>query len=135
MEWSEESALITSQANYFGVDPLWIETIRKVENGGPGREFGVLSVPAPTYGEQLRVCCATVQARLWNFTRNPFKLQQVSHTHSRLRYTEDFILWFASFWAPLHAKNDPLNLNANWGANAISVYTKLIDNLNLEEAD
>lgn len=51
--WEQEAIIrIARQA---GVDPRLLAAVRLTENGGPGREFGVLSVPAPTYDDQERV--------------------------------------------------------------------------------
>lgn len=129
MLWAEEVNQIAVQANLYGVDALFVQTIRKVENGGDGRQFGILSKKAPTYADQLRICCATVQARLFAYSQNPFKLQQVTSQRARLRYTESFIIWFGSLYAPIGAENDPEGINKNWVSNALDVYTKLIDNL------
>jgi hypothetical protein len=122
IDWSKEFTLIVERAAAYGVDPLFIAAIRHAENGGPGREFGVLSVSAPSYAEQLSVCCATVRHRLALSPINPF----MGIASPRLRYSDEFISHFASIWAPSHADNDPTNLNANWATNVTNAYKSYI---------
>jgi hypothetical protein len=95
--------------------------LRQTENGGPGREFGVLSTSAPSYDDQLRV------------TKNSF----VNHEHRVAQgvygpitardvatglFTEDFLRAFSHKWAPIGVENDPHNLNANHVKNLITSY-------------
>lgn len=130
--WQDEMALIKIAAKQFGVDPYFIAAIRKCENGGPGREFGVLSVPAPTYAEQLDVCCRSVRHRLNEYTAD-VQAAAVAVLHETpgganvLVYSHDFIEWFSRIWAPQGAANDPTGLNANWARNVWYQYLHLVD--------
>ena len=47
-----------------------------------GREYGVLSVSAPTYAEQLKIACNTVVHRLWSFPGNPLTVTARWHLES-----------------------------------------------------
>ena len=115
INWQVEWPLIKEAASKFGLNPYFIAAIRKTENGGPGREFGVLSTPAPTYADQLRVCCVTVAHRmsLYRGTAND-RVGKVSIM------SREFVRWFAQLWAPAEVENDPTNLNANWYTNCMA---------------
>lgn len=78
-------------------------TIRKVENGGVGKEFGVLSPEAMRYKDNPVLSYLT-QARWAAGT-------------IKKRYDGD-IEKFAKRWAPVGVANDPTNLNKNWIKNA-----------------
>lgn len=126
MNHVDEYSKIVPIAAAHGVDPLFILTIREVENGGPGREFGVLSVSAPSWADQCRVACVSVAHRLWQFLQHTNADEQAfGYVIGRLSYTPDFIRFFASIWAPRDVKNDPNNLNANWYPNARDTYAAL----------
>ena len=109
---AKEWPLIKEAASKYGVNPYFMAAIRRAEDGGPGREFGVLSVEAPSYEEQLKVACLTVAHRMVLFHGG---------AHSRINGVSvmsfNFIQWFAHIWAPLGVGNDPHNLNANWPDN------------------
>jgi hypothetical protein len=125
--WSEEWLLIRAAALAHGVDAFFIAAIRKAENGAPGREFGVLSVHAPTYADQLRECCATVRRRM---SEKPPRmgLRILRNGVVRLILPNDWIDWFGSRWAPLGAENDPLALNRNWSDNVVLLYAEGMNN-------
>ena len=107
--WIEAAAL------RFGVDARFIATVRKIENGGPGREFGVLDGHATTYELQVEECCRTVAHRIYLFDEDeaPFE-----YTTRGLVLSQIFIAYFAAIWAPFGVSNDPTNLNAHWLPNA-----------------
>ncbi len=119
-----EWPLIEAEAALYGpfLDPAILKAIRMTENGAPGREFGVLSVSAPTYAEQLSVAAATVAHRLWSYPGNPITETAVR----RLVVSNAWIAWFASIWAPQGVVNDPNGLNANWVKNFTAYYTQFI---------
>lgn len=119
IDWIQERPLIAAEASLYHVDPMFIETIRHCENGREGEEFGVRSVPAPTYHDQLRIACETVAHRLVTYGVNPL-IRTVS---GRIRYSSNWIAYFAHIWAPDKADNDPTNLNANWYQNALKYYS------------
>src|SRR5947207_10186681 len=62
-----EDAQILAVADEYGVDPRFLASIRLAENGREGREYGVLSVPAPTYSAQLRVAAQSVKNSMARF--------------------------------------------------------------------
>lgn len=102
-----------------GVQALFLAAIRIAENGGPGREMGILSVPAPTYEEQVDVAARSIRNALLRYVSShhdqwPFD----PHDH----YTAEFIYFMASTWAPRGASNDPTNLNVNWPRNVGDAY-------------
>lgn len=129
MTWAEEWELIKAAAYKVGLDPYFIAAIRKCENGGPGKEFGVLAVSAPTYDDQLRVACATVKHRLVQYSQNePALFTYVAPDGDGVViYSPNFIDWFASIWAPAGAGNDPKDLNRNWANNCKWQYVHLLD--------
>lgn len=117
IDWKTELPKIKLMAEAYNVDWRFLCAIRNSENGGPGKEFGVLSVPAPTYGEQLRIAASSVSHRLTIYCRDV--------KAAGLPYSDDFIHYFANIWAPQEADNDPLGLNANWDGNCASFYAKI----------
>lgn len=116
-----EETLIHEVAQREGIDPRFLQALRRVENGGPGREFGVLSVPAPTYGDQARVAAETVRRNAERFERTGG--QAVDPESGR--YTEEFIRFFSSRYAPGGAANDPTGLNRYHAQNLIRLYGQL----------
>jgi hypothetical protein len=114
-EW-EQSTIIELAATY-DVDPLMLAAIRIAENGGPGREFGVLSLPAPTYYDQARVAAQSIRANYGRFTTATGQ----APTDGSGRVTRAFVDFMAARWAPLGAGNDPTGLNANWPRNVWNV--------------
>lgn len=126
MLWSEEVEAITHQADNYGVDFVWIATIRKVEWGPPGLEFGVETELGKGYDAQLRATCATVRNWLLTYAAGPFKNYGTGAAHLRLGYNEKFIRSFGDIWAPRGAENDPEGLNFNWIPNALAIYPKLM---------
>jgi hypothetical protein len=81
-------------------------TIRLVENGGPGREMGVLTQNAQRYrGDHAK--SLELQA---SYAAGTIKK----------RYSGD-LASFANQWAPIGVANDPTNLNKNWLANASKI--------------
>lgn len=126
MTWEEEVEKIERVAHSLGIDPLFVAAIRKAEGGRDGREFGVLSVPAPDYNSQLRICCNTVKNFLAAYDTNPFSVIMSKGAIKRLIYSGNFIASFARKWAPIGAENDPRNLNRNWFTNVTNWYSKFV---------
>ena len=116
-----EETLIREVAQREGIDARFLQALRRAENGGPGREFGVLSVPAPTYGDQARVAAETVRRNAERFERSG---GQVVDPESG-RYTEEFIRFFSSRYAPVGATNDPAGLNRYHARNLVRAYAQL----------
>src|SRR5579871_3725812 len=126
--WQDEVALIKIAAAKYGLDWHFVAAIRKAEDGGPGREFGVLSVKAPGYNAQLEVCCQTVRHRLVQYDENhqAVELHEAPDGLQSVIYGRDFIDWFAGNWATNGAANDPGELNRNWSRNVTYWYLHLI---------
>lgn len=74
--------------------------IRRAENGGPGREFGVMSKKARTYDEQAGWCAAIAWKRWQEFQTG--------------KHGDDFLVYLASRYAPAGSANDPEGLNRHW---------------------
>jgi len=80
----------------------------------------VLTPGSEGYDRQLEITCATVAHRLASYTVNPL----IRDSFGRVRYTTNWVAYFASIWAPIEAGNDPDNENANWYPNVIELYLK-----------
>lgn len=119
IDWTLESPLIEQASDDYNVDPAFIKSVREQENGGDGKQFGVISVAAPTYDDQLRICCITVAHRLASYSGNPLTRGPVSR---RLVYSNDWIKSFANIWAPVSASP----LNESWLPNVIGFYAKWV---------
>lgn len=116
-----ERAIIIDAAKRFGIDPRLLAALRRTENGGPGREFGVLSVPAPTYQDQCTVAARTISNNLTRYEtqtkQSPFGLDG--------RVTARFIEWFSAIYAPGGVANDPTNLNQYHAGNLKGFYAQI----------
>lgn len=115
-----ESSLIAREAERTGVDPALLTALRRTENGGAGREFGVISVAAPTLETQARIAANTVKNNLARYQRQGgTALDPVTG-----RYTEGFLRYLSARYAPVGAANDPAGLNRHHASNLISLYRK-----------
>jgi hypothetical protein len=115
-EW--EQILILDAAGRFDVDAAALAALRLAENGGPGREYGVLSVPAPTYQEQLDVAARS-------FKNSEARYREATGLPARDdagRYTDGFLRFFSARWAPLGADNDPRGLDEYHAGNLVAYY-------------
>ena len=110
---TEEFHIISNAAvrnNCYG-DNFWILlAIRKAEDGGPGREFGIMNPKADNLDKQAGWAAATI-------------------VKNRARWVKagkpgDFIKFLGSKYAPIGAENDPTGLNANWVRNVSHWYKK-----------
>jgi hypothetical protein len=117
---TDEALVIAREADRTGVDPSLLTALRRTENGGPGKEFGVLSVPAPDVGGQARIAANTVRNNVVRFERRG----GIAVDPSSGRYTEDFLRFLSSRYAPVGAQNDPNGLNRFHAANLIAHYRK-----------
>jgi hypothetical protein len=128
----EEQAAIARIARDARVDPAALAAIRIAENGGPGREFGVLSVTTLaepdslaaraglswTYEPQARIAAHSIQSNIGRYVRDVgAAAQDVSG-----RLTEAFWSFMGARWAPLGAANDPTGLNRHWVSNVTRAY-------------
>jgi hypothetical protein len=117
----DAAALIAQEAARTGVDPALLAAIRKAENGGPGREFGIRSVPAPTLEGQARVAANTVRNTLRRYAEQGGQALDPATG----RYTEGFLRYLSARYAPVGAANDPLGLNRSHAANLIALYRRV----------
>lgn len=113
-----EQAIILETATRKGIDPLALAAIRLAENGGPGKEFGVLSVSAPTYQAQADIAANSLK----NSEGRYRDARGITPKDGAGRYTPDFWTFFAARWAPIDAANDPQGLNRYWLTNVTAFY-------------
>jgi hypothetical protein len=102
------------------VDPRFLGALRRAENGGPGREFGVLSVSAPTYEDQVRLAAASIPRNVERFEASG----RVAIDPATGRYSEEFIRFFSNRYAPVGAANDPAGLNQYHARNLVRLYAQ-----------
>lgn len=116
-----ECVSILQAARLMGVPAAALFALRIVENGRPGREFGVLSVPAPRYEDQVLVA-----ARSFRHAEDRYEVETGKEARDdNGRYTEPFLRHFSARWAPIGAENDPDNLNSNHANNLVAAYNQL----------
>ena len=115
-----EKVLIKDAASRAAVDPRFLGALRRAENGGPGREFGVLSVSAPTYEDQVRLAAASIRRNVERFEASG----RVAVDPATGRYSEEFIRFFSNRYAPVGAANDPTGLNQHHARNLIRLYAQ-----------
>ena len=78
-----------------------VAAIRYAENGGKGREYGILHPRVkPTYRSQAGWCAATVQKNYDRWVK--------AGKHGK------FIHFLGRVYCPVGAKNDPKGLNVHW---------------------
>ena len=78
-----------------------VSAIRYAENGGKGREYGILHKRVkPTYRSQAGWCAATVQKNYDRWVK--------AGKHGK------FINFLGRVYCPVGAKNDPKGLNVHW---------------------
>lgn len=87
-----------------------VAAIRYAENGGAGKEFGILNKKANTYRKQAGWCAATVQKNYDRWVASGCK--------------EDFITFLGNKYCPVGAENDPHGLNKNWIRNVTEFYRR-----------
>lgn len=119
IDFTTEWPLIRDEANREGCDPFFVAAIRVAEGGAAGREFGVLSIPAPTYADQLRIACVSVK----NHFVGPLVI-----INGRKAYSSGEVRTFATRWAPPSVANDPSGLNQNWFQNCWGAYATFCQN-------
>jgi len=125
----DELPQILKHANNMGVEPELLMAMRHAENGGKGKEYGVLSngekydnnkgytldgkfyLYVDEKEKQLYWAAITVRKNI-----ERFKNDHKDH--------KDFISFLASRYAPIGVKNDPNGLNKNWGPNVKFLYEK-----------
>ena len=81
-----------------------VAAIRYAENGGKGKEYGILHPRVkPTYRSQAGWCAATVQKNYDRWVKAGSK--------------GEFIVFLGNRYCPVGAENDPNGLNKNWVKN------------------
>jgi hypothetical protein len=81
-----------------------VAAIRYAENGGKGKEYGILHPRVkPTYRSQAGWCAATVQKNYDRWVKAGRK--------------GEFIVFLGNRYCPVGAENDPNGLNKNWVKN------------------
>lgn len=81
-----------------------VAAIRYAENGGKGKEYGILHPRVkPTYRSQAGWCAATVQKNYDRWVKAGSK--------------GEFIVFLGKRYCPVGAENDPNGLNKNWTKN------------------
>ncbi len=119
--WEQE--IIEEIAAERGVDPVGLAAVRLTENGGPGREFGVLVLPdgspPPTdYRGQ-----ASWAARSLRASEDRYRSQTGQEARTSTgRYTDEFLRFFSARYAPVGAANDPSGLNRYHADNLVAAY-------------
>jgi hypothetical protein len=114
----DEGALIERESARTGVDSRLLVALRRAENGGPGREFGVRSVSASTREEQARVAANTIRNTALRYTRQGGEIFDPATG----RYSEGFLRFLSARYAPVGAANDPTGLNQYHARNLIALY-------------
>jgi hypothetical protein len=108
---SDELMTILIAANRNGIEPgtdnwLILLAIRKAENGGEGKQFGIMNPKANDLDSQAGWCAATIMKNRERYEAIPDK----TDNHS-------FIEFLGSRYCPVGASNDPDGLNVNWIGN------------------
>lgn len=113
-----EYEIITNAANRNGIenndheDLATLFAIRKAENGGHGKQFGVLSKGAREQPNDSFADSLDRQAGHAAYSLVQGKIRYEEHLRNGGNL--DFITHFGRRWAPIGVQNDPKNLNANW---------------------
>lgn len=98
---------------------LCLIAIYGAEQGRKGLEMGVMDPKADTTEKQARWAANTVRSK----ERMYRKLKGNPRGEDNL-FTDDFIEFFSSKYAPVGAKNDPMNLNVHHAKNMKFFYKK-----------
>ncbi|MFB3819755.1 MAG: hypothetical protein ACE147_19025, partial [Candidatus Methylomirabilales bacterium] len=112
-----EMDVIGREAARTGVDPALLVALRRTENGPPGREFGVLSVPAHGLKAQARIAANSIRNSIARFRAAGGDAVEAE----RGGYTRDFLRFFSARYAPVGADNDRQGLNRAHAANLIAL--------------
>ena len=113
---ADEVNIILDAAERNGLTPnqrIILFAIRKAENGGPGKQFGIMNAKANTFDLQAGWCAATIKK---NYQRWEDDGKQI-----------DFVTFLGNRYCPVGVANDPQGLNSNWVRNVKSWIGKLVD--------
>lgn len=89
-----------------------VAAIRYAENGGPGREYGIIHKRAKTYRDQAGWCAKTVQNDYDEWLKSDRKME--------------FLKYLATQYAPIGVDNDPNGLNKHWYKNVLHWQKRII---------
>lgn len=98
-----EVEYIIDAANRNGLDLeqlVILAAIRKAENGGHGKEFGIMNKKANNFDKQAGWCAATIKKNYQRWIDAGRKGEYIDFLGSR--------------YCPIGAENDPTGLNHNW---------------------
>jgi hypothetical protein len=88
--------------------------LRRTENGGPGRQMGVMDPAADTFEKQVHWAVNTLR----HYERDALGLGTLTVRDPPTGfYTPAFLTYASHRYAPLGVANDPNNLNANHAGN------------------
>ena len=89
----------------------YVAAIRYAENGGKGRQYGILHKRVkPTYRSQAGWCAATVQKNYDRWVKAGSK--------------GEFVVFLGNRYCPVGADNDPNGLNKHWIGNVRKFYAR-----------
>lgn len=111
------ATLMDTESQRRGIDRRFLSALLAAEGGGPGKEFGVLSVPTKSAADRTRVAANTIAN---NAER--FEVAGGSAIGPDGKYTPEFIKFFSDIYAPIGAENDPTGLNKNHYPNLMAKY-------------
>ncbi len=105
--------------------------LRRVENGPPGNQFGVMSIRDAfgqdaiiSYADELRVARNSLRNR-----EQEWRNAGLSPRAATGFFTDAFLRAFSARWAPLGASNDPHALNRHHAPNLCAIYRGLAERL------
>ena len=108
--------------------------IRYAENGGPGKEYGVLHPDVkPTYRSQAGWCAATVQKNWDRYLAGgecnngdcTIKHKPGDSRDALVHGMQSYIYYLGHVYCPVGADNDPNGLNKYWPKNVFSHYNNV----------
>lgn len=120
-EFKEEYPVIMNAAQRNGIEPHHHErlamlfAIRRVENGGHGKQFGVL---APNAGAKKgETFLQSLDRQAGHASVGVINGEKRHQEHIASGGTMGFVEHFGQRWAPQGVANDPTNLNRHWVKN------------------
>ena len=99
---------------------VFMLTVRLIENGKTGTEFGVLHPDA--INTDLKNQAEWTMSTLIKDTKRWYLDELVEVDGRKKKDFKDFVEYFGTKWAKIGAPNDPNNLNKNWLPNFRDTY-------------
>ena len=121
-------------SSYFCDLAAIVAAIRYAENGGPGKEYGVLHPDVkPTYRSQAGWCAATVQKNWDRYLAGgecnngdcTIKHKPGDSRDALVHGMQSYIYYLGHVYAPVGAENDPNGLNEDWPVNVLGHYNNV----------